>query len=232
MNPEKAAFAQESDLRTLDDVIAGADLFLGLSGPGVLTGRDGRGRWRERSDHPRAGQPEPGDRPGRRRGRPTRTRSSPPGGRTIRTRSTTSSAFRSSSAARSTSARPRSTTRCRSPASRASRRWRAASSSAEAAAAYQGERLTFGRDYLIPKPFDPRLLAIVASAVARGGDGDRRGDAAGGRPRTPTRRSSTASVFRSAFIMRRVFEVARTAAAAHRLRRGRGRAGAARRASR
>ena len=41
-----------------------------------------------------------------------------------------------------------------------------ASSSAEAAAAYQGERLSFGRDYLIPKAFDPRLLAIVASAVA------------------------------------------------------------------
>ena len=43
---------------------------------------------------------------------------------------------------------------------------RASSSSAEAAAAYQGERLSFGRDYLIPKPFDPRLLAIVAGAVA------------------------------------------------------------------
>ena len=37
MNPSKAAFAQPSELRTLDDVIAGADLFLGLSGPGVLT---------------------------------------------------------------------------------------------------------------------------------------------------------------------------------------------------
>ena len=40
------------------------------------------------------------------------------------------------------------------------------------------------------------------------------------------------SVYRSAFIMRRVFEVARTDDAAHRLRRGRGRAGAARGASR
>jgi len=37
MNPEKAAFAQASELRTLDDVIGGADLFLGLSGPNVLT---------------------------------------------------------------------------------------------------------------------------------------------------------------------------------------------------
>ena len=39
-------------------------------------------------------------------------------------------------------------------------------SSAEAAAAYQGEDMVFGSNYVIPKPFDPRLLPIVASAVA------------------------------------------------------------------
>jgi len=37
MNPQKAAYAQASDKRTLSEVIDGADLFLGLSGPGVLT---------------------------------------------------------------------------------------------------------------------------------------------------------------------------------------------------
>jgi malate dehydrogenase (oxaloacetate-decarboxylating)(NADP+) len=42
-----------------------------------------------------------------------------------------------------------------------------ATTSAEAAAAYQGEQLTFGRDYLIPKPFDPRLMGVVATAVAK-----------------------------------------------------------------
>ena len=36
MNPHKDQFAQKSDLRTLDDVIGDADLFLGLSGPNVL----------------------------------------------------------------------------------------------------------------------------------------------------------------------------------------------------
>ena len=36
MNPQKAAYAQHTDKRTLDDVIDGADLFLGLSGPNVL----------------------------------------------------------------------------------------------------------------------------------------------------------------------------------------------------
>jgi len=33
--------------------------------------------------------------------------------------------------------------------------------------AYGGQRLRFGRDYLIPKPFDPRLLIWEASAVAK-----------------------------------------------------------------
>ncbi|WP_410219018.1 malic enzyme-like NAD(P)-binding protein, partial [Paracoccus sp. (in: a-proteobacteria)] len=37
MNPQKAAYAQASDKRVLSEVIDGADLFLGLSGPGVLT---------------------------------------------------------------------------------------------------------------------------------------------------------------------------------------------------
>ncbi len=37
MTPQKADYAQKVDKRTLDDVIDGADLFLGLSGPGVLT---------------------------------------------------------------------------------------------------------------------------------------------------------------------------------------------------
>ena len=40
-------------------------------------------------------------------------------------------------------------------------------SSAEAAAAYQGEDMKFGPNYVIPKPFDPRLLPFVASAVAK-----------------------------------------------------------------
>jgi malate dehydrogenase (oxaloacetate-decarboxylating)(NADP+) len=34
-------------------------------------------------------------------------------------------------------------------------------------AAYGGQTFTFGRDYIIPKPFDPRVLVAVAPAVAR-----------------------------------------------------------------
>ncbi|MCW8943814.1 MAG: NADP-dependent malic enzyme [Sedimenticola sp.] len=36
MDPYKAAYAAETDQRTLDDVIEGADIFMGLSGPGVI----------------------------------------------------------------------------------------------------------------------------------------------------------------------------------------------------
>jgi malate dehydrogenase (oxaloacetate-decarboxylating)(NADP+) len=40
---------------------------------------------------------------------------------------------------------------------------------AEVAAAYGGEQFEFGREYIIPKPFDSRVLSIVASAVAKAG---------------------------------------------------------------
>ncbi|MGS0753706.1 malic enzyme-like NAD(P)-binding protein [Roseateles sp. GG27B] len=36
MDPDKAGFAQATDLRSLSDVIAGADVFLGLSAGGVM----------------------------------------------------------------------------------------------------------------------------------------------------------------------------------------------------
>ena len=41
MNPQKAAFAQNSDKRNLGQVIDGADVFLGLSGPNVVDPRNG-----------------------------------------------------------------------------------------------------------------------------------------------------------------------------------------------
>lgn len=38
LTPEKAIFATETDKRTLDDAIDGADVFVGLSGPNLLSG--------------------------------------------------------------------------------------------------------------------------------------------------------------------------------------------------
>ena len=81
-------------------------------------------------------------------------------------------------------------------------------SSAEAVAAYRGERMVFGRNYLIPKPFDPRLLAVVASAVAEAamqtGVATRAVDLAEYRTRLES------SVFKSSMLMRPVFEAARS----------------------
>jgi malate dehydrogenase (oxaloacetate-decarboxylating)(NADP+) len=37
----------------------------------------------------------------------------------------------------------------------------------EVAAAYQGARPKFGRDYIIPVPFDPRLITVIPAAVAK-----------------------------------------------------------------
>jgi len=83
--------------------------------------------------------------------------------------------------------------------------------SAEAAAAYQGEQLTFGIDYLIPKPFDPRLSAVVSAAVAKAA----MDTGVATRPLhdlAAYAETLTQSVFKSALLMRPVFEAAATAA--------------------
>ncbi len=37
----------------------------------------------------------------------------------------------------------------------------------EISAAYGGRKMSYGREYIIPTPFDPRLISIVSSAVAK-----------------------------------------------------------------
>ncbi|MFN4101514.1 MAG: phosphate acyltransferase, partial [Pararhodobacter sp.] len=69
---------------------------------------------------------------------------------------------------------------------------------------------TFGRDYLIPKPFDPRLMGVVASSVAKAAM--ETGVAA--RPIADIEAYKSGldhSVFRSALLMRPVFQAARAA---------------------
>ena len=79
--------------------------------------------------------------------------------------------------------------------------------SAEVGAAYEGERLTFGPEYLIPKPFDPRLLPTIAVAVAKAAmeSGVARVDL----ELDAYRQTLEAQVYRSSLIMRGVFEAAR-----------------------
>ena len=104
MDQWKSQFAVETEARTLGDVIEGADIFLGLSAPGVLT-----------KEHAKRMAPEPlimalaNPDPEITPEDAKEARSSPPDAPTIRIRSTTCSASRSFSVARSMSARRRST---------------------------------------------------------------------------------------------------------------------------
>ena len=73
----------------------------------------------------------------------------------------------------------------------------------EVAAVY-GARLKFGPDYIIPTPFDPRLISHVPPAVAQGRDGHRRraqADRRHGRlpPQLRTRRDPVAGVLSRVF---------------------------------
>ncbi len=107
LDPEKLRYARDTDKRTLAEIVEGADIFLGLSAAGILTPEMVADDGAEPGDL-RAGQSQSGNH-ARRGARCARTRSSAPAVRTSRTRSTTSSASRTCSAARSMSARPRST---------------------------------------------------------------------------------------------------------------------------
>lgn len=208
MNPEKAAFAQATALRTLDDVIDGADLFLGLSGPGVLS-PDMVARMAGPPIVFALANPQPEI-------MPEDVRAARPDAIIATGRSDYPNQvnnvlcfpfiFRGALDVGATCINDEMQIACVEGIAALAR----ATTSAEAAAAYSSERLSFGADYLIPKPFDPRLIGVVATAVARAAM--QSGVAA--RPVADLdayKRNLDSSVFRSALIMRPVFEAAATA---------------------
>ncbi len=76
------------------------------------------------------------------------------------------------------------------------------------ASAYHGESLTFGPDYLIPKPFDQRLILEIAPAVAQAA----MDSGVAERPiedMKAYRQKLSAFVFRSGLFMKPVFDMAR-----------------------
>ena len=87
-----------------------------------------------------------------------------------------------------------------------------AETSDEVAAAYAGQELAFGPDYLIPKPFDARLILRIAPAVAAAA-------AAGGVATRPVvdlvayRQSLERFVYQTGMFMRPVFAAAKAAPA-------------------
>jgi malate dehydrogenase (oxaloacetate-decarboxylating)(NADP+) len=82
----------------------------------------------------------------------------------------------------------------------------------EVAAAYAGQELKFGPDYIIPKPFDARLILRIAPAVAQAA-------AESGVATRPIadleayRQQLTRFVYQTGMVMRPVFAAARTASA-------------------
>lgn len=208
MTPQKAAFAQGTAAATLDEVIEGADLFLGLSGPGVLT----QDMVRKMAPRPiifALANPTPEI-------LPDLAREVAPDAIIATGRSDFPNQvnnvlcfpfiFRGALDVGATTINDQMEIACIEGIAALAR----ATTSAEAAAAYRGEKLSFGADYLIPKPFDPRLIGVVASAVAKAA----METGVATRPITDLdayKRKLDGSVFKSALLMRPVFEAARQA---------------------
>ncbi|MBV1894931.1 MAG: NADP-dependent malic enzyme [Rhodobacteraceae bacterium] len=208
MNPHKSKFAQATDKRTLDDVIEGADLFLGLSGPNVLK-PDMVSRMAKRPIVFALANPSPEI-------LPDDVRSVVPDAIIATGRSDFPNQvnnvlcfpfiFRGALDVGATEINDAMQLACIDGIAELAR----TTTSAEAAAAYHGELLTFGPDYLIPKPFDPRLVAVVSAAVAKAA-------MESGIAKRPIvdleeyKEKLNESVFKSALLMRPVFEAARAA---------------------
>ena len=87
--------------------------------------------------------------------------------------------------------------------------------------AYGVERLEFGREYIIPKPFDPRVLIWEASAVAQAAMETGVAQVPVDLEAVP-RATGDAAWARAHEVMRAMIHKAQQAAQAHRLPRGRG----------
>jgi len=207
MTPQKAEYAQGDSPASLSDVIEGADLFLGLSGPGVLT-REMVARMADRPVVFALANPNPEI-------TPDDVRAVKPDAIIATGRSDFPNQvnnvlcfpfiFRGALDVGASEINDAMQIACIEGIAALAR----ATTSAEAAAAYKGEQLTFGPDYLIPKPFDPRLMGVVASAVAEAA-------MSSGVAKRPIddiaayRAKLNQAVFRSALILRPVFAAAAT----------------------
>ena len=208
MTPQKAEYAQKSDLRELGQVIEGADLFLGLSGPGVLSGED-VAKMAERPIIFALANPVPEIMPDAVRA--VRKDAIIATGRSDFPNQVNNVLcfpfiFRGALDVGATEINDAMQLACIEGIAQLARE----TTSAEAAAAYRGEAMNFGPDYLIPKPFDPRLIGIVAGAVAQAA----MDSGVATRPIADMkayRADLDGSVFKSALMMRPVFEAARSA---------------------
>ncbi|MBI3369348.1 MAG: NADP-dependent malic enzyme [Burkholderiales bacterium] len=165
MDPDKIEFSQETSARTLSEVIAGADVFLGLSAGGVLKPD------MVRAMAPRPlifalANPTPEIMP--EEVKAVRDDAIMATGRTDYPNQVNNVLcfpyiFRGTLDSGATTI----TDAMEVAAVKAIAELAQVEQSDVVAAAYADESLSFGPEYLIPKPFDPRLIMIIAPAVAR-----------------------------------------------------------------
>nr|WP_325248510.1 NADP-dependent malic enzyme [Amylibacter sp.] len=205
LTAEKEEFARDTEMRTTMDAMEGADLFLGVSGPGLLT----QDMVKRMADHPiifALANPTPEI-------MPELAREASPDALIATGRSDYPNQvnnvlcfpfiFRGALDVGATQINDAMKLACVEAIAGLARE----TASAELGAAYQGERLSFGPEYLIPKPFDPRLLPTIAVAVAKAAMDS--GVATRSVDLKDYRASLQSQVYRSSMIMRPVFEAAR-----------------------
>ncbi len=165
LDESKQRYCQKTDAKTLAEVVSGADVFLGCSTAGVLTGE----MVKTMADQPiilALANPEPEIRPElAKAARPdciiATGRSDYPN--QVNNVLCFPYIFRGALDCGATKITEEMKLACvREIAALAK-----AETSDEVAAAYAGQELAFGPDYLIPKPFDARLILRIAPAVAK-----------------------------------------------------------------
>jgi malate dehydrogenase (oxaloacetate-decarboxylating)(NADP+) len=165
MDPDKDRFAKETRARTLDDVIEGADIFLGLSAGGVLKPEMVR-KMAARPLILALANPEPEILPElAKAARPdcviATGRSDYPN--QVNNVLCFPFIFRGALDVGATTI----SDEMEIAAVRAIAELAQAETSEQVALAYGIESISFGAEYIIPRPFDPRLIARVAPAVAQ-----------------------------------------------------------------
>ncbi len=208
MDPFKARYAQATDKRSLDEVIEGADIFLGLSAPGVLK-PEMVARMAERPIVLALANPEPEIRP--EDARAAREDVIIATGRSDYPNQVNNVLcfpfiFRGALDVGATEINSAMKLACVKAIADVAR----AEASDVVAAAYAGQHLSFGPDYLLPKPFDPRLVVEVPSAVAKAA----MESGVATRPIADFdayRQRLSARVFRTGYVMKSVFDGAKAA---------------------
>ncbi len=206
MTDQKAEYASDTKARTLEDAIKGADVFLGLSAPKVMT----QDMVRSMAKGPfilALANPEPEI-------MPDLARAAAPDAIIATGRSDYPNQvnnvlcfpyiFRAALDVGATTINDAMKAACVDAIAKLAR----GATSDVVSAAYGGDQLRFGPEYLIPKPFDPRLVSEIAPAVAKAA----MDSGVATRPIKDLeayKEKLQQFVYRSAFVMKPIFDQAR-----------------------